>query len=321
MVRGDFYHKSEVYRGDSSWRYNITLPDKCIAFINTSTNEADITEKLKNASRSNASLILIEHGLKICHPNIESWWRDSSRLVYLGLISTGIIIWLCFLGQLGYENLKKPNKTNEEHSIFKKSLVLFTGFVMIIIMGIAFWSDVQNLKPNPARPLLDFDDGFRLIELVIIALATYFIIEAVDHMATLKMWKSHITEPCAWFQILSSLAAIVAIIRKTHLTNMYGGDFGGVEGEGPTVGLASIGITLVWLNIILKIGRYSFTIIGNFATMFHILLKKLRFYILTVFLLLFGFSFGFWVINQHSQFHNNITVFTTFSKSIKDAFV
>merc|ERR1719367_171798 len=54
--------------------------------------------------------------------------------------------------------------------------------------------------------------------------------------------------------------------------------------------------------------------------MFHIILKKLRSYLVVVFVLLFGFSFGFWVIKQHEK-KDNDERFKGFLTSIKASFV
>ena len=111
-----------------------------------------------------------------------------------------------------------------------------------------------------------------------------------------------------------SLSAIVALLRKCYLTS------GRNSGEGPATAAGAIGITLAYLCLILKHGRYNFTAIGNFATMFHIILKKLRSYLVVAFVLLFGFSFGFWVIKQHENKEDDAR-FKGFLTSIKACFV
>ena len=115
-----------------------------------------------------------------------------------------------------------------------------------------------------------------------------------------------------WDQVPSS--AIVALLRKCYLTS------GRNSGEGPATAAGAIGITLAYLCLILKHGRYNFTAIGNFATMFHIILKKLRSYLVVAFVLLFGFSFGFWVIKQHENKEDDAR-FKGFLTSIKACFV
>ena len=111
-----------------------------------------------------------------------------------------------------------------------------------------------------------------------------------------------------------SLSAIVALLRKCYLTS------GRNSGEGPATAAGAIGITLAYLCLILKHGRHNFTAIGNFATMFHIILKKLRSYLVVAFVLLFGFSFGFWVIKQH-ELKEDDARFKGFLTSIKACFV
>ena len=54
--------------------------------------------------------------------------------------------------------------------------------------------------------------------------------------------------------------------------------------------------------------------------MFHIILKKLRSYLVVAFVLLFGFSFGFWVIKQH-EMNDNDAYFKDFLTSIQSSFV
>ena len=73
--------------------------------------------------------------------------------------------------------------------------------------------------------------------------------------------------------MVSSLSAIVALDRKCYLTS------GDNSGAGPATAAGAIGITFAYLCLILKHGRYSSTAIGNFSTMFHIILKKLRSYL------------------------------------------
>ena len=54
--------------------------------------------------------------------------------------------------------------------------------------------------------------------------------------------------------------------------------------------------------------------------MFHIILKKLRSYLVVAFVLLFGFSFGFWVVKQHENKKDDAR-FKGFLTSIKACFV
>jgi hypothetical protein len=185
------------------------------------------------------------------------------------------------------------------------------------MMVICYHSDGQHRKLDPARPFLDFDDGFIFIEVSLLLLALYFVLAFFNEIVTQKQsWSNwaQLTDPSYSFQLVSSLSAIVALIRKCHLTSEENG------GQGPATAAGAIGITLAYLCLILKHGRYSFTAVGNFATMFHIILKKLRSYLVVAFVLLFGFSFGFWVIEQHERKEEDAH-FTGFITSIQACFV
>jgi hypothetical protein len=178
-------------------------------------------------------------------------------------------------------------------------------------MLICFLRDNRNLKFESATPFFHFDDGFLFMEIILLVLALYFIVNFYN-----ESWShySQLTDPSSSFQLVSSLAAIVTLIRKNYLTAENN------DGYGPATAAGAIGITLAYLCLILKYGRYNYTTIGNFATMFHIILKKLRFYMVVAFVLLFGFSFGFWVIKQHDSKGDNAH-FKGFLTSIKSCFV
>jgi hypothetical protein len=284
---------------------------------NEATINQMIMEDLRGRNKSELEDFLLKEDLKICHPNashVGDWghWGDSSWLVFLALLFMAGVKWLsvCVRLFLAYNEGRKGAK-NWEKKKFQLVIELFVTSVAVANIAITVWSDIQHLKPRPARPFLDFDDGFRLIELTICCLAIYFLVEFVDEMSVLKLWRSRIIDPIGWFPLATSASALVSVLCKTQLTD---------GGMGPVVGLSAIGITLAWLSIILKIGRYSFTAFGNFATMFHILLKKLTSYLFYLGVLLFGFSFGFWVINQH-EVNENETAFNNFSKSVTSSFV
>ena len=104
-------------------------------------------------------------------------------------------------------------------------------------------------------------------------MALYFLVDFINEVVTKKKnWSnwSQLADPSSSFQMVSSLSAIVALARKCYLTS------GDNSGAGPATAAGAIGITFAYLCLILKHGRYSSTAIGNFSTMFHIILKKLR---------------------------------------------
>ena len=271
-------------------------------------------------------------GVKICHPQCSDWLlSDSSRTVFLSLmvLSSGFLFFALFktcqdhlpelLRTCSSPLLPVHQVRNNSKNWFRNLSNLGTAFMVFVMMLLCYHSDGQNLKQSPARPFLEFDDGFLIIELFLLLLALYFVVDNLNKMFTQKQhWSNwaQLIGPSSTFQLVSSISAIVALIGKCYLTS----DSEENGGQGPATAAGAIGITLAYLCLVLKYGQYSFTTTGNFATMFHIILKKLRSYLVVVFVLLFGFSFGFWVIKQH-EMKDNDAHFKDFLTSIQSSFV
>jgi len=300
----------------------------CLAIQNTSERQGNTT----TLNREQVGQYLKEASVKICHPQNDAWWpHDSSRILYLFMLLLSAIAFLLFLFRTCRDQLPDLHQIkgtttprlqvlldkNTNKNRFQNLTNLFTAATIFVVMLICFHSDGQNLKLHPARPLLDYDDGFRFIEIVLLFLAFYFIVDAINEMVTKKKkWSSwlQLFDPSVAFQLVSSFSAFIAVIRKCFLTT------GNNSGAGPATAAGAIGITFAYLCLILKHGRYSSTAIGNFSTMFHIILKKLRSYLVVAFVLLFGFSFGFWVVKQHENKEDDAR-FKGFLTSIKACFV
>ena len=268
------------------------------------------------------------HNPMICHPHVGDWLpQDSSKMVLLSLLVLSAMAWMVFLLKTCRDQWpirtstlsallpvclnKKNTAKNVEKDTFKDCVNLLTITTVIIMMLICFLTDCRNLKHEPATPFFDFDGGFLFMEIILLLLALYFV---VNFFHEIRAHCSQLIDPSSSFQLVSSLAAIVTLLRKNYLTTAGNG------GQGPATGAGAIGITLAYLCLILKYGRYDFTTIGNFATMFHIILRKLRSYMVVAFVLLFGFSFGFWVIKQHDC-KSTDAHFEGFLTSIKSCFV
>ena len=299
------------------------------------TNTGPRDNQTRELKRAEALNFLNSSEVKICHPQIDAWLtRDSSRILFLSILVFSATVLFILLVKTCRDQLPNlpPIKTcsssspmlpflldkNINKNRFRNFTNLFTTTIVFIMMLICYHSDGQNIKLNPARPFLDFDDGFRFIEVVLLLLALYFVGDFFNEIVTQKQtWANwaQLTDPISSFQLVSALSAIVALIRKCYLTTGKDND-----GYGPATAAGAIGITLAYLCLILKHGRHNFTAIGNFATMFHIILKKLRSYLVVAFVLLFGFSFGFWVIKQH-ELKEDDARFKGFLTSIKACFV
>jgi len=296
---------------------------KCITMMNRSSEDFN---KSKALTREEVTVYLKLRDTKICHPNVGAWLpTDSSKTVLLSLLLLSATAWIVFLIKTFQDQLpirtctsrpllpvcQRNTSNTKEKKTFRDCVNLFTTTTVFLIMLICFLRDNRNLKFKSPTPFFDFDDGFLFMEIILLVLALYFVVNFCNEIGA---HSSQLIDPSSLFQLVSSLAAIVTLIRKNYLTA------GDNAGYGPATAAAAIGITLAYLCLILKYGRYNFTAIGNFATMFHIILKKLGSYMVVAFVLLFGFSFGFWVIEQHDCKDEN-SHFEGFLTSIKSCFV
>jgi len=332
LIRNEFYDKHNKWNENSASNLSALLREdqNCMRMDTNNGTDHKHTRELKIEE---AQRYLNSSAVKICHPQNDTWLtQDSSRILFLSILVFSAMVCFFLLTKICRDQLPNlpPLKNwssspllpfhlakNCNKNCFQNFTNLLATTIVFIMMLICYHSDGQNIKLHPARPFLDFDDGFRFIEVVLLLLALYFVGDFFNEIVTQKQsWSNwtQLADPISSFQLVSSLSAIVALIRKCYLTSEENG------GQGPATAAGAIGITLAYLCLILKHGRYNFTTIGNFATMFHIILKKLRSYLVVAFVLLFGFSFGFWVIKQHENKGNDAR-FKGFLTSIKACFV
>ena len=134
--------------------------------------------------------------VKICHPQNDAWWtRDSSRILFLSILVFSATVWFILLAKTCRDQLPDWSSSpllpcllakNCNKNRFHNFTNLFTTTIVFIIVLICYHSDGQNLKLRPARPFLDFDDGFRFIEVVLLLLALYFVGDFFNEIVTHK---------------------------------------------------------------------------------------------------------------------------------------
>ena len=61
-------------------------------------------------------------------------------------------------------------------------------------------------------------------------------------------------------------------------------------------GCTALSVAMAGAVVVIKIGQSGFNSFGNFATMFHIILKKMPFYFFAILILIHGFAIGFWIL-------------------------
>ena len=100
-----------------------------------------------------------------------------------------------------------------------------------------------------------------------------------------------------WFTLLVAISSSFFIDTLTETSSVLGITSG-------VIALATgTGVTV----LVIKIGQSGFTAFGNFATMFHIILCKTPFYFFAFVILLHGFSFGFWILENNLKEQDDST--------------
>ena len=169
-------------------------------------------------------------GVKICHPQCSDWlFRDSSRMVFLSLMVLSSGSWFFALFKTCRDHLPELLRIqtcsspllpvhqvrNNSKNWFRNLSNLGTASMVFVMMLLCYHSDGQNLKQSPAQPFLEFDDGFLFIELFLLLLALYFVVDNLNKMFTQKQhWSNwaQLIDPSSTFQLVSCISAIVALI-------------------------------------------------------------------------------------------------------------
>ena len=175
-----------------------------------------------------------------------------------------------------------------------KNLTLLTIVAAGFLVGIAINVDSKDISMKPTK-VTDWDSGFFFIVLSIICIALYLMSCLFLKMFCFNIFRDQIAlvyhqDPEECMQWYTLVTALFAVFFKNRL--MYSGPWP----LGLLNGTTSISIAMAAAVVVIKIGHGSVTSFGNFATMFHIILKKIPSYFMAVIILLHGFSFGFWIL-------------------------
>ena len=93
------------------------------------------------------------------------------------------------------------------------------------------------------------------------------------------------------FTLLVTISSTIFIDTLTRTSSI----------SGITSGVVALSSATGATVLVIKIGQSGFTAFGNFATMFHIILRKTPFYFFAFVILLHGFSFSFWILDSGEQ--------------------
>ena len=251
LIRNEFKDKLTQWRDDlangtnSEFQVKVLLTttgnlSRCLKVINKSEEKG----VEKNSRFLNTTYQVDDElsspGIKICHPQQDPWChpgigllRDSSRVLYLSLLAVFATVWLALLVRFCLDQLPNIPPLKKwgsgpllpvllakdcDKNWFKNFANLSTTTIILVAMLICYHSDSQDLKLEPARPFVDFDDGFRFIEVFLLCLALYFLVDFINEVVTKRKNWSQLADPSASFQMVSSLSAIVALATSQAVT-------------------------------------------------------------------------------------------------------
>ena len=223
----------------------------------------------------------------ICHPDPE-FWSDHSRVAFSFMLGSFILLF-CVKAFWVLKNYIKKRTIDPI-----KNLTLATIFAAGILVGIAINVDSKDISME-ATFTTAWDSGFFLIVISIICIALYLMCCLFLKMFCFNIFRDQIAlvyhqDPEECMQWYTLVTALLAVFFKNSLMKAGPWPLGLLNGT------TSISIAMAAAVVVIKIGHGSVTAFGNFATMFHIILKKIPSYSMAVIILLHGFSFGFWIL-------------------------
>ena len=250
----------------------------------------------------------------IC-PKDPNFSQDSSRKV----LAVMIFFFGSFLLVKGFWVAKDywfragDNKKYRKSTYMSRFLTLVATTVGIVFLSVAFSADGKKTPLVPSTPLIDKDDGLVFLQWVLVFFAVYFsgmmVLKAhCFHIFENKMIIDNLTDPQHMMTILTLGPALAAVFGKNELM--------ATDNNGFINGLTSISIAMAAGVLVIQIGCDGETFFGQFATMFHLTLRKIPAHVFAVMYLLHGFSFGFWLLENRLAQEDEEQAFTDYWRSI-----
>ena len=274
---------SQVPQSSDDTFMSVGEPDYSSANNNT-TSEDDETQEFKDVS--------------ICHPDPELR-GDASRITFLCMgVFSALLLFIKAYIAYRFQNFSST-----------RMLTLVTLGIAIVLITNAFVVDCLNipLKSTFLKP--GTGNNFKLF---VFASSAYFMVHLILKMCCFNVLKENIffayhrepEEYMQWFTLLVTLSSTFftdTLTEPSSISRIASGVVALSAATGATV-------------LVIKIGQSGFTAFGNFATMFHIILRKTPFYFFAFVILLHGFSFGFWILESNLE-QRETSTFSDFWKS------
>ena len=254
----------------------------------------------KNTSEDCLSVLPFE---TICHPD-PNFADDVSATVLLGLAA---FLSLFFLLK-AYWLLREWDVLRRKGYEYPRVLTLATLFLAILFTVIACWVDRQHIKYHQGSPMIGCPLG--ILEIFVLLSAIWLLVNLVLKMRSNRVVRDHIfvrylKDPEIFFELTTLIPAVVAVLGKNYM----------MASSGYLSGVTAVSIATATAVIVIKIGHSNVTTFGNFATTFHIILKKIPFYFLAVLYLLHGFSFAFWILENKAASEKDERSFNDYWRS------
>ena len=285
------------------------LSEKCHFFEQKNFNN------IKRFCNETASEVQITDIVKEICPKDPDFSTDSSRVV-LAIVVT---LFVCFFLVKGFWVTKdywlraEDDKKYRKSTLLSRTLTLVATAVGIIFLAVAILADSTSISLEASQPLLHLDGGFVILQWALVLFAVYFsgvlVLKArCFRIYENKMIINYLLEPQTMMQILTLGPALLSVVKKNELM--------GTDNNGFINGLTSIAIAMAAGVLVIQIGNDGVTYFGQFATMFHLTLKKIPAHVFAVIYLLHGFSFGFWLLENRLATANEEQDFTDYWESI-----
>ena len=277
---------------------------------------------------------------QIC-PKDPDFSSDASRIT-LTVLGTFLA---CFLFTKAFWYVKSYGwacEMNRKHVAARASklLTLVATLAGIVSVVFAILADGHNNSLQASTPLLSWD-WLVFHQWVVLLLSLYFsgVLLLKAHCFRLfqnKMMIASLKEPQIMMQILTLIPAFISVIFKNELmpanskrmidqliqTNNSGqmDALMRANNYGLINGMASLSIAMATGVVVIQVGNAGVTSFGNFATMFHLTLKKIPSHVFAIVYLFHGFSFGFWMLENRLTTANDEQDFTDYWKSFISVF-
>ena len=178
-----------------------------------------------------------------------------------------------------------------------------TFAISILFASIACYVDWQDISYDTLMPF--FGCSLGILELYVPFSSAWLLLNGCIKMHCNRVFKDNVIipyfkDPEILFQWFTLIPAIMAVISKNHLM-AASEDFFSCY----LTGITALSIATATAVVVIKIGHSDNTTFGNFATMFHIIPKKIPYYYLAILYLLHGFSFGFWILENKAASEND----------------